>query len=456
MRRRYALAVDLTASLTALCHARRQPSLSGALAIDGSIVWTGAVGNADPLGPARAPDADTQYRIASITKPQVAVAVCALADAGAVDLHRPLATWVPDAPTGAATVAQFLAHTSGLPAEPPGPWWERAGGPTWEALLAARITPLFAPGTRFHYSNLAYGVLGRLLETVTGEDWDSALAHLVRGPLGMTRTARTPEPGHAVGVGVHPRADLVHPEPVPAYLALGAAGELWSTPSDLVRFGSFLAGAIPGVLRPSTRAAVLRPIAWPDVAGEPYATAHGLGVMVSNDGGQRTYGHAGSVPGFTADLRVDAERRLAVAACGNATTPFGGVMGLLDAVRATRPEPDLPSIGDETAEELCGLWYWGTREHVLDTPAPGRLLLVGPDGKGASTFALDADGDGNADTWVGDGGDYFHGERLRVIRDAGGRVHALDVATFCFTRTPYDPAVDLPGGGDPDGWRPSS
>ncbi|WP_232548614.1 serine hydrolase domain-containing protein [Propioniciclava soli] len=441
--------MDLSRTLETLRAARRQPSLSAALSSDGDVTWADAVGDADPLGVPRRPDAHTQYRIASITKPQVAVALCVLADAGAVDLHRPLATWVPDAPGGDATVAQFLAHTSGLPAEPPGPWWERAGGTSWDALAAADLQPLFPAGTRFHYSNLGYGVLGRLLETLTGQAWDAALADLVWRPLGMTHTARTPAPGHAVGVGVHPREDLVHPEPVPDYLALGAAGELWSTPTDLVRLGAFLAGAIPGVLRPATRATMLTPIAWPDVAGEPFTTAHGLGVMVVNDAGRRTYGHAGSVPGFTADLRIDAERRLAVAVCGNATTPFGGAFGLLAEACAAAVNMDGPvGPGDATAADLCGVWYWGTREHVLAAPAPGRLLLVGADGKGASHFA------GSGDRWTGDGGDYFHGEPLVVHRDAHGRPRTLEVATFCFTRTPYDPEVDLPGGPDPDGWRP--
>jgi len=57
-------------------------------------------------------------------------------------------------------------------------------------------------------------------------------------------------------------------------------------------------------------------------------------------------------------------------------------------------------------------------------------------------------GDGS---WVGLDG-YLAGEPLRVVRDAAGRVSHLDVASFRYTRLPYDPARDVPGGVDESGW----
>lgn len=337
--------MDLTPHLERLRAAQRQPSLSGAAATDGRLAWADAVGDADLLGTPRPPGPETQYRIASLTKPQVAVALLRLADAGAVDLHRPLATWVPDAPGGDATPAQFLAHTSGLPAEPAGAWWERAGGHAWSDLVAMGLPRLAPPGTRFHYSNVGYAVLGKLLETLTGARWDAALANLIWTPLGMSRTGRLPDAGHAVGVAVHPEADLLHPEPVADYRALGAAGELWSTPSDLVRFGAFLAGDGAGLLRPATLALLRTPVALADVADAPWTSAHGLGLAIENVAGRRVHGHSGSVPGFTADLRLDVASRTVVAVCGNSTTQFGGARDLLDAAIAARgpvPAPGRP------------------------------------------------------------------------------------------------------------------
>lgn len=461
-------APELSAALADLRSRRRQPSLSAAVAVDGELVWADAVGDAQPLSPGAPtrPDPTSAYRVASLTKPMVALAVLALAEAGELDVDRAVSTWVPDAPAPAATVAQFLAHTSGLPAEPAGPWWERAGGPSWEALVAPRTAPLFPAGTRFHYSNLGYGVLGRLLEVVSGQAWNVALDDLVLRPLGLTTTSRTPPAGAATGVAVHPTADLVHAEPVPDYRAMGAAGELWSTPSDLVRLGSALAGLTPGVLGPAGLARMVGPVAFADVVDEPWVTGYGLGVQVTNESGRRRLGHPGSVPGFTADLRWEPGTGVVVAVCGNSTTPFGGAVPLLEVAldlagrrrpgerrpggatpgAAAAPAGDTGAVGDPEVAELLGPWYWGPRAHWMRAGRDGLLELTTTDGKGTSLFARRGDG------WVGVGGDYFHGETLRVVRGADGRVRALDVATFCFTRTPYDPDADLPGGRDPRGW----
>ena len=41
---------------------------------------------------------------------------------------------------------------------------------------------------------------------------------------------------------------------------------------------------------------------------------------------------------------------------------------------------------------------------------------------------------------------YFAGERLELRRRGDGSLSHLDIASFAFTRTPYDPNVDIPGG----------
>lgn len=431
------MATDLSALLGRLRANARQPSLSGALAIGGEVVWADAVGDADPLGPGRPPGPRTRYRVASITKTMTAVAVLALAEAGSLDLGRPVATWLPDAPGGAATVRQFLSHTSGLPAEPAGPWWERAGGHSWDALVAMRLPILSAPGTRFHYSNVGFAVLGRLVERLHGRPWDAVLADVLWRPLGMADTGATAGADHAVGVAVHPDADLLHAEPVADYRALAPAGAAWSTPTDLARLGSFLAGVGDGlgILRPDTLAAARTPIAVADVAGEPWTDGYGLGIAATNLDGRRLPGHSGSVPGFTADLRFDPATGAAAALVGNSTARFGSARPLLDAAPVEAPEPAEPDAA--LAAALAGRWFWGPNRYDLAV-GPGRALTLASACE-RHAFAPDADG------WVGVGGGYFHGERLRAVTGGDG-VRQLDVGTFCFTRTPYDPDADLPGG----------
>ena len=80
-------------------------------------------------------------------------------------------------------------------------------------------------------------------------------------------------------------------------------------------------------------------------------------------------------------------------------------------------------------------------------PEPRDLALGVPgEGRGARFRSV---GDGS---WVGLDG-YYAGEPLRVVRDEAGSVSHLDLASFRYTRLPYDPERDIPGGVDDAGWR---
>ncbi len=428
----------------------RQPSLVGALGRRGSLVWCGGAGSIDGVPGGIEPGPHTAYRIASVTKTVVAVAVLQLVERGRIALSDKISDHVPDAPCGDATVAQLLSHTSGLQAETDGSWWERSPGYTWMELVAQGMVARHPAGSVFHYSNVGYAVLGRLLELAHEAPWDQILARDVLEPLGMTRTARCAPEGAATGWGVHPHAALLHHEPVQEYLAMGPAGELWSTPADLVVWGSFLAGATDGPLGAELLAQMRRPWAVADVPGVAWDTGHGLGLQVWNVGGRRFAGHTGSVPGFTCELRFDPESSDVCVVLGSATTGFGGAAGLLTAYQHAEPASPKPFVADPTqasALDLLGSWYWGTSHAVLTVGTDGGLDLVmlGPAARSTAFTAVDAD------RWVGQSG-YFAGEPLTVVRDDAGQPVALDLASFRLSRTPYDPIAGQPGGVDDRGW----
>ena len=106
---------------------------------DGALVWSDAIGTLDGRAGGAAADTDTQYRMGSITKTFVAVAVMRLRDAGRLDLldrfERPRAR---ARALGGATIAQLLSHGAGVQAETNGPWWERTPGGDWDALARDR------------------------------------------------------------------------------------------------------------------------------------------------------------------------------------------------------------------------------------------------------------------------------------------------------------------------------
>lgn len=444
--------IDLSQHLEVRRRQQRQPSLSAAFAVSGEVTWSGMTGDADPFAPeARQPEAKTQYRIASITKPQVAVAVLKLVEEGRVDLSDRMDRHIPDAPCGQATLAQFLSHTSGLVAEIDGPWWEREGGCTWEELVAMDLGEVAAPGLGYHYSNVGYGILGRLLEVVHKQSWDEVLSEVIWEPLGMTRTSREPiDADHARGAAIHPLQELVHPEPVHPYLAMGPAGELWSTPSDLVRFGSFLAGLrlTDAPLRPETLQLLRRPAA----ISPTWEDGYGLGVMLSNGPNGQHFFHTGTVPGFTAQLAFDPRTGAAIALCGNATTWCGGVLDWLDLATAHLPDqalPVAPRALPARLQALQGLWYRGPRQ-VMVRVLPTAIEIAPTDAPGMlSRVELAEDG-----RLVGTSANFAWGEELLVDRENENDPAWFTLARLHYSREPYDPASQVPGGLTDGGWRP--
>lgn len=436
-----ATAAALDARLALEQSGRRLPSVVAGVVRAGGLAWSGGAG---VVGPA-APGADTQYRCGSVTKLFVAVLVLRLRDEGRLDLSDRVDEHLPGTGVGHATLAQLLSHTAGLAAETAGPWWERSPGTSFAELAASSTVPLARPGRRFHYSNVGFGLLGELVARHRGAPWHQALASEVLAPLGMGRTTTGPVAPAADGFAVHPHADVVHPEPAHDAVAMGPAGQLWSTVADLGRWAAFWAGDTGGVLRPGTLAEMVEPQALDDRPGQAWGAAHGLGVQVWNDGGRRSRGHGGSMPGFLAALTVDDTSGDGVVVLANATAGLSAglpadLLGVLHAREPAAPEPWQPTAVASSVLTLLGTWYWGPRPLELRALPDGGLDLVPVGGGRASRFA--AAGDDEA--WTGLDG-YYAGEPLRARRRADGTVSHLDLASFVLTREPYDPAVEVSG-----------
>lgn len=362
---------------------------------------------------------------------------------------------MPGTNLGHLTVAQLLAHTGGLTSESPGLWWERAEGGDWNALAASlgERALKHRAGARFHYSNVGFGVLGELVARTRGMSWFDALTDEVLAPLGMGRTTPDPQPPHALGWAVHPYADVLLHEPTPDAGAMAPAGQLWSTVTDLARWTRFLGGDTGEVLHPDTIAEMREPAHVDDA--DAWTSGYGLGLQVFRESGRRLAGHGGSMPGFLASVVVDPRTTTGALAMANSTTGVGIMTVAFDMLKLLDDyEPALPAEWHPMPEvdpdllALTGPWYWGVTPYTLHLMAGGWLNLKPASGAGrASRFRPEPDG-----TWIGLDG-YYSGETLRVIRRPDGTPSHLDLATFTFTRTPYDPTVPIPGGVDAQGWQ---
>jgi CubicO group peptidase (beta-lactamase class C family) len=187
----------------------RVPSLVAAVVRDGVLAHFTGAGNLPE------PDPDMQYRIGSISKTLTAALVLQLRDEGRLALDDQLDRHLPGTPVGALTLRQLLGHVSGLQREPAGDWWERAPGSDLDTLLAG-LTPdklAYPPYRTFHYSNLAYGLLGAALHRLTGESWATLVTERLLEPLEMTRTTYHPTEPFARGHVVHPWHGTLREEP---------------------------------------------------------------------------------------------------------------------------------------------------------------------------------------------------------------------------------------------------
>ena len=139
-------------------------------------------------------DDDTQFMIGSVTKTFTALTVMSLRDEGRLTLDDALETYLPGTKHARVPLRQMLAHASGLQREPVGNIWESLEAPEREEFLAGveEAEQVLPAHHAFHYSNLAYGLLGQVVERVTGQDWEHVVRERVLEPLGMTRTGLTP------------------------------------------------------------------------------------------------------------------------------------------------------------------------------------------------------------------------------------------------------------------------
>ena len=427
----------------------RLPSVAAGIVRDGRLVWGRAIGTLDGRAGGEPADLDTQYRMGSITKPFVAVAVMRLRDAGRLELDDRFEDHVPGSQLGRATIAQLLSHAAGIQAETNGPWWERTPGGSWEELAGSPAVQRFRAGRRFHYTNVGYGALGELLARAHGVDWFEVVRRDVLEPLGMNRTTARPSGKAAPGWAVHPFADVLLPEPEHDAGAMAPAGQLWTTVEDLAKWAAFLGGDTGDVLARDTLDEMLEPHVVGDNPGQPWTAAHGLGWQVWNIAGRRLAGHGGSMPGFLAGLRVDLESGDGLVAFTNSTAgPFGPqVAPLLSEFMEREPKAAKPwhAAGDPAVLELVGMWHWGPAVTVAKVVDEHLVLGEPGEGRGARFERV------GPDEWRGLDG-YYTGEPLRIIRRGDGTVSHLDLASFRFTRTPYDPEADVPGGVDEAGW----
>lgn len=419
--------------------ADRIPGLAVGVARDGSLRWSAGVGSADLAHPDDPPGPYTQYEVASNTKTFVAATVMRLRDEGRLSLDDTVDRHVPGAGHSGVTIRRMLSHTSGMQREPVGDVWDTLQFPDVEGLVTGwnEAEEVLPPRVRWHYSNLSYAMLGRVIAEVDGGDWFASVQRRFLDPLGMSRTTLGLSGPRAVGYYVPPWTDVPVAEPSLVPEAVSPAGAMCSTLADMATWHGFLASPDAELLSPDT----VEEMAQPQILADPegWTQAYGLGLQLIRRDGRTWVGHTGGNPGFITGFFT--ERGSATTGLfmsnSSATTGPGGFAAEIGTYAVehepVQPQPWRP--GTEVPEQLrplLGRWFSEGQPFVLSV-REGRLEAL-----------ADLPGVTEPSLFEPAGQDVYRtvrgrekGELLRVRRGPDGAVTAFNWATYIFTREPY-------------------
>lgn len=328
------------------------PGLTLALADRNGLIRASQYGYADvKVGVRVAPQ--TLFEIGSISKSFVGLAAVQLAEEGKLDLHKPVAQYLPwlkiESSYPPFTTHHLLSHTSGLPAVP--------------LLMRVATTTLrtgFAPGTRFVYSNIGYVLLGLLIEAVDRRPFAEVIHKRVFEPLGMS----TSEPvinnsiRERLAVGYRP---FYEDRPFPHLGKLAeapwlevpeAAGSIASTATDMGAYLRMLltkgVSAKGRLLSERGFESFIKPVIKAPFRGEDASYAYGL--WISETDGHTLLRHTGGMVAFSSAMYADLSDGFGAFASVNAQLDGGYrpvvvtryALDLLSATTRARELPPMP------------------------------------------------------------------------------------------------------------------
>ena len=297
-----------------------------------------------PFGP------ETRLRLASVSKSLTAALVMALVEDGELGLDQTVSDFLADYPDEQGRkikIEHLLTHSSGIPnyqyKEPYQSLQNRAlllgiGSVDVDAAdmvaLFSGEALLFEPGTKYLYSNANYILLQAIIERLTGRSFEDVLEDLVLMPLGMVHTglADYREMTERLAEGYsYKAAGGKDPSGCDRalqgqYIGSGAAGALYSTPRDMIRFAQGIFGG--RFFRNSlTLAEMIRPRREAYNADSAIVPGFYISSFQAAQGPVAMIGHDGWGPPFTANLQYFPESGLIVFAADNVGGPGGTTYG---------------------------------------------------------------------------------------------------------------------------------
>jgi CubicO group peptidase (beta-lactamase class C family) len=354
------------------------PGAGVALVSNGALLWCGGFGKAD-LGSGRDVTCETEFRVGSISKSFVALALLKLQEEGKINLEARLEDVAPEVPfknrwesSNPVRIVNLLEHTAGfddMQASEIYNFKDPYDFPLLEVFKRFEEPQKvrWPPSTRMSYSNPGFGIAGYLIEKVSGRPYDQYIRDTILRPLGMANadfpfTDRN-KPLLATAYDRDPPRALGYP-----YIYLRPAGDLKASPGELAKLVEFL-------LRrgKATDAQILKPesIIRMESVESTLAAKNGLrlGYGLANytevEGGVVTHGHDGGIDGFISSYRYMPEQNWGYVVLLNSTQSFQALLDLnklaIDFLSRDFPKTQQPAVSVPAADVEQFAGYYAPR-----------------------------------------------------------------------------------------------
>jgi serine-type D-Ala-D-Ala carboxypeptidase/endopeptidase len=321
------------------------PGLVYGIVRDGRLLHIGAMGVQDIAGK-RPVDAESLFRIASMSKAFTALAILKLRDEGRLALDAAAETYVPELrgwryPTSDSPrirVRDLLSHVGGFVTDDP--WGDRQqvlSEEDFTKLLREGVPFTRPPDTAYEYSNFGYALLGRIVTNVSGRPYKDFIEQEIMRPLGMGSTGYDifASPPERRAIGYRWENDAYAREPDMAHGTFGAMGGVQTSANDYARWVAFLLsgwpardGAEQGPVRRSSVRELSQGLNFPQVGRRPggdqdtcpQAATYGMGMRVAMDcDAGFTVAHSGGYPGYGSFMLLLPDHGIGLFAFANRT-----------------------------------------------------------------------------------------------------------------------------------------
>jgi CubicO group peptidase (beta-lactamase class C family) len=378
---------QLQSAMKSVLEKEKVPGAGIALVSNGSLLWCGGIGTADKAAN-RDVTCDTEFRVGSISKTFVALALLKLEEEGRINLQANLKDVAPEVPlqnrwesTNPVRIVNLLEHTAGFDDMMFREVYNTADSPTIPILqVLERFTePQIArwpPSTRMSYANPGYGAAGYLVEKTSGQPWTTYIRQAILTPLGIATGDfdLTASNRALLSQGHQARSGQV-PEPVKyKEIYLRPAGDMKASPGELAKLVQFflrrgLAGNKP-LLKPETIARMEYPQT-PLSARNGLRLGYGLANYADVEGGVVTHGHDGGIDGFISTYRYMPEQNWGYVVLLNSDSSGKALQDLNKLANDflskdfSKPQQPAISLSQDELEKLAGFYLPGAPRNQL-------------------------------------------------------------------------------------------